>query len=332
MPFFIAVVHSLITMDATIYTTNNTYADYANMLGYFFVYIVLNIYIIIRNLSAFPKGRLYKNYFLAVMICMILVLILCTMLLGSNIINQEDVLPFMFSLLLLITLLCIIIYRRIVNILEENALAKIEAQTNALQQDYYTHVENNLKTLSILRHDFKNHLIILEGYARQQDTDKLLTYIQSIQETLAPTKLIQTPSALLSSLLNAKNEDCKLKGITLDFSQNFPELLMDDFHLVTIMSNLLDNAITAAAKCTESTITLSMIQLDSYLEIRCSNPHCEKLRPKKDIFLTTKEPEKEIHGLGITSMRRAVESLHGTLNINYTDETFHVVISVPNYK
>ena len=162
--------------------------------------------------------------------------------------------------------------------------------------------------------------------------NKLLTYIQSIQETLVPTKLIQTPSPLLSSLLNAKNEDCKLKGITLDFVQNFPELIMDDFHLVTIMSNLLDNSITAAAKCPESTITLRMVQLDSYLEIDCTNPHCEKLLPKGNIFLTTKEPEKEIHGLGITSMRRAVDSLHGTLTINYTSDTFHVVISVPNYK
>ena len=323
---------TIFTINATIYSSNITFARYSNIICYFFLYVVLNVFIIIRNLSLFPKGKMYKHYFIALISSMVLLLLLCPILLDSNVVPQEDVLPFMITLLLIITLLCITIYRRIIDILEENTLAKIEAQTNALQQDYYAHIENNLKTLSSLRHDFKNHLLILDGYARAQETEKLLDYIQTIHQTYESANLIQTPSTVLSALLNAKNEKCRLKGVSLSFTQSIPEIVIDDFYLVTIMSNLLDNAITAAAKCPNGTITLQMIQLDSHLEIDCVNSHQEKLLPKGDIFLTTKEHQKEIHGLGITSMRKTVEALYGNLSIDYTDDTFHVAISVPNYR
>lgn len=88
---------------------------------------------------------------------------------------------------------------------------------------------------------FKNHLILLQGYA---SSDRLY-------EELAPTILIETPSAVLSAIINAKNEDCKRKGI---------------------------------------------------------------------------------HGLGIKSMTQSVEKLRGEMQIDYTMDTFHVNILMPNYK
>lgn len=328
----VAVLHSFLTWDFGIYDYNETYTHYVNIIGNFLPYIVLSMYIIFKRLSNFPSGRVYKRYFLTITGCIVLMLTICSMILGSNIIDQEDIVPMMFTLLLILSYLCISIYRKVINVLDENTHAKMEIEKSALLKDYYAHVEDNLKSLSILRHDFKNHLIIIQGYADQGRSDKLHDYIQSLHEVLVPAALIDTPSQLITSILNAKNETCRLRNITLHFEQAFDKVNINDFCIVTILSNLLDNAITAAAKCKNGVVTLRISQTGSYLEFDCTNNHVEQIQENNRIFHTTKTKQKEIHGLGITSMRRTVDKLHGKFHIDHTDNNFHVNILLPNYQ
>lgn len=328
----ITVLHTLFTMDFKIFAADKTYADYANIIDCFMLYAILNMYIILKKLSGFSSGKIYKRYFLAITGGIGLSLIVCSMIFGSTIISQENVVPFMFFLLLAIALLCLSIYHKIVHVLEENILTKIEVEKNALQKDYYSHIEENLKTLSLLRHDFKNHLIIIQGYANEGKIEKLQSYVQSLHDELTPTVLIDTPSQTVSSIINAKNEDCKHKGISFTFNQSFKSIAINDFYLVSILSNLLDNAITAAAKCEKGYVRLEISEAGSYLKFDCTNNHMEQIMEKNNIFQTTKTTQKEIHGLGITSMRRNIEKLRGKINIDYTENTFHVNIMLPNYK
>lgn len=327
----VTILHTILTMDITIYASNEIYAKYTDILCCFYLYVFLSMYIIHKKLSEFPAGKIYRRYFMAVTAITIVLLVLCSMIMGSTIIKEEYIVPVIFSLLLLISFLCISIYRKVVTVLEDNARAKMEAEKYAMQLDYQEHIEENLKSLSTLRHDFKNHLIIIGEYARRGDYDKLQSYIESIQQELAPTKLIDTPSNVISSLMNAKNETCKRKGITLNFKADFDKVNLDDFHIVTILSNLMDNSITAAAKCEEGYINLTISKINSYLEIDCTNNHQETILEKNGFFQTTKTEHKEIHGIGITSIRKTVEKIRGTVNIDYTDDTFHVNILIPNY-
>ncbi len=326
-----ALLHTLFTLDYQIYFSNSVYSELTSIIGAFCPYMLLNIYITGKNLSFFPSGRVYKRYFIVTSSICLILLVTCSMLLGSATIAQENLVPLIFTLLLIISLICIFIYRKVVTILEESARAKTETERIAMQLDYQEHIEDNLKALSTLRHDFKNHLIIIQEYAKRGEQSQLDSYISSIREELAPTKLIETPSHAISSLLNAKNETCKRKGILFHIDSCFSKIVIDDFHMITILSNLLDNAITAAEKCETGHINLSISELDSFLEINCNNNHKEQLIIKHGIFQTTKTTQKEIHGIGITSIRKTVETLRGQINIDYTDDSFTVNILLPNY-
>ena len=330
--FMVIILHTLITLDTPIYVSNETYAVYSDIIDIVLVYLVLCTYVITRKLSNYRNGKTYKRYFLSMVGILVLLLLVCSMLLGSNVLAQEDVLPFIFLLLLGISMLCLNTYRKVITILDENALAKIEIEKNKLLQDYYASVEENLKTLSILRHDFKNHLIIIQGYASSGQTDKLLSYIQPLYEESSSVSLIKTTNTVLSSLVNAKREDCRMQNIDFVFEQQFSTINMDDFHLVSLLSNLLDNAITAAAKCPHGFIKLAITEVKNYIQIECTNNHQEQIQQKNNIFFTTKATQKEIHGLGIKSMRKTVEKLRGEIHIDYTEDSFHVSILVPNYK
>jgi sensor histidine kinase regulating citrate/malate metabolism len=143
--------------------------------------------------------------------------------------------------------------------------------------------------------------------------------------------LIRTPSKVLSAILNSKAQDARLAGITFNTDLQIPLWTMSDFDAVVILGNLLDNAIRAAQKCNSPYINLCMKQVDSYLDIDCTNNHCETILEKNGKLLTTREQQKELHGLGLSSVRRAVNRINGELEINYTDDTFHAFVSFPNY-
>lgn len=325
------LLHTVFTLDLTIFANNDIYADYINILDCFLLYITLSMYIILKKLSEFPTGKIYKRYFLGITCIIVVLLIVCSMFLGSTILPAENIVPLFFTLLLVITLLCISIYRRVVSVLEESMRAKIEVEKNAMQQEYAANVEENLKKLSLLRHDFKNHLIIIQGYAKDNRKEELLEYINSITQKLATTTLINTPSTTLSTIINAKKSDCERTNVKFEFQWAFEKLVLTDFDMVTIISNLLDNALLASRKCEGGFIKLSVIQKGSLLEIDCLNNHQEKINEKQGIFITTKTERPEIHGMGLISIRKTIERLGGEMDIDYTDNRFHVNILVPNY-
>lgn len=327
----IAVLHTLFTLDMNIYKTNEMYVAYTSIICNFMLYVILSMYIILKKLSNYPSGKTYKRYFLGITGLCVLLLVVCSMLLGSAIIEPENILPLLFTILLLITLLCISIYKKVISVLQENALTKIELEKNALAQDYFSHIQQCLKNLSLLRHDFKNHLIVLQGYAASGRIEELQSYISRLSDELTPATLIATPSQLLSAIMNTKNEECKQKGVTLVFEQHVSGIYIDDFHLISVFGNMLDNAIAAASKCENGTVHLRLTSLDSYLEIDCMNNHKEQIIHKDDRFLSTKPTHQDIHGFGIQSMRKAVRELRGEIHIDYTEDNFHVNILVPNY-
>ena len=328
---FIYFIHTFLTRDIPMQLNNDIYNEYKTLTCIAIVFILLSMYINSKKISSHQPNSRYKHRFNLIIILSIILLSICSMLLGSTILQQEEVLPLIFSLLIIITVLCLSAYRKVVLILEENALTRIQYEQNALQQDYYAHIEENINTLSLLRHDFNNHLIVIDNYASAGKIEELHNYVVRLNQELLVTHIIHTPSDLLSSLLNAKCEVCKQHNVTFRFKQDFSVIAIEDYHLVTILSNIIDNAITASGKVNEGYIDLSLIQVDSYLDINCINNHCEHFLKKGDILMSTKTQNQNIHGLGITSVQKSVNTLDGKLKIQYSKDTFHISVLVPNY-
>jgi len=330
--YAIYTIHTILTWDIVIQLDDDLYYDYKTLTCTAIVYILLSLYINSKRISSFRTHSAYKRRFNLIIALSIIVLSICSLLLGSTIFQQEEVLPLIFSLLMIITVLCLSAYRKVVIILEENALTRIQYEQNILQQEYYAHVEKSLKALSLLRHDFKSHLNMLDKYASVGKIEELHNYVGQIKTELEDAYVIQTPSPLLSSLLNAKREICLNNNIDFQLEQDFPYMEITDYHLVTILCNIIDNATTAAAKVKNGTVSLILRQVDSYLEIICNNNHCEDIQKRRGLFLTTNAQNKEIHGLGIASVQKSVDILGGKIDIQYTTDTFIVSVLVPNYK
>ena len=314
------------------FTGSELYSSYKELACITTTYIIINLYVNYKRLSAYQGGKTYINRFSLISCTCIAALLISCMVLETTIIPAEQVLPLIFSLLVLISAMCLSAYKKVIATVQENTEHAVQLEKNRMEKNYIDSIEQTLTQLRTTRHDLKNQLIIIDAYAKNGETEKISEYIEKILSDVAASEnAITSPCVAVSSLLNAKQQLCSRYNISFQHSLRFSAIHIDESSMIAVLGNMMDNAITAAAKMPDGYIHLKMQQLDSQLNIYCENNHCETITLKDDQFISTKQDDGGMHGLGIRSIKKTVSSLHGNVNIDYSDTTFCIDIMVPNY-
>ena len=327
--FVVQFFHTLFTLDFIVVLSNPYYEVCKQTICLVLVYIIYTLYINHKRMKSFQTH--YHNLFTFVILAISFALSYLTLFICKTQEMNTPVIPVLFSALYILIIICIHIYQRFIDLMAENTQSQILLEQSQMTADYSAQIESNLTELKNLRHDIKNHLHILDGFAVKDDYDAIHDYISNITYNYTDAPLFHTASDVVSALLNTKYQNARQKNINFDIKYNFPYLHIDDFSIITILGNLIDNAITAARKCENGWITLSLVQMDSYLEIHIRNNHKEIISERNDEFQTTKTDNKSLHGLGIKNIRSTVKQLNGQIDITHSDTEFDVNILIPNY-
>lgn len=197
------------------------------------------------------------------------------------------------------------------------------------QKDIENIIQDYYETLKI-RHDIKRYLNIAIEMINQKEYDKLEAYLHSFQENqLGNAKIyINTKNKMFNAIINQKlNEaekyNIKIECFILDDLADFIE--MDDLELCLIFLNLLDNAIEAERNIDTPIIKFNIFQNAGYICFKIENI------VDKDVLsinptLTTTKKNKNIHGIGLRSVREIIDNHDGIFNITQNDKWFSVEI------
>ncbi len=325
----IQTIHFLLLDDNSLVANSAYYSTCKVTICNALVYYTYELYINSKKMRQLNKK--YQHLFNFVIMSVALLLSYITLYIFQTQEMNSPTIPMLFSSLFLLIALCIHIYHRYIDSIEKNIEAELSIEKSKLMNDYASQIDANLKELHSLRHDIRNHLIIIGEYASQERFEDIHNYIQKITNSYTDKPLFDTPSDVVSALLNAKYQLARDKNIHFKIEYNFPAIYIKDFYIVTILGNLIDNATTAAAKCENGYIKLNIFQESSYLKIKITNNHVEIIKENQGVFKTTKKDTTYRHGLGIKNVRSTVEQLNGQIDITYTEDTFDVDILVPNY-
>ena len=305
----IATIQTILLNDIQLALNSNEYLSYKTVTVSFLVFIIYVLYCNTYKKKA--SANFYSYVFSAVVLGLGLLLSYTTLYIFRNQLGSYQ-LPIIFSIIFLLIIMCVSSYDNFLSIIDENTKYKIQLELDKMQEEYSAQLDEKLNELHSLRHDMKNHLIVIDGYATTDPMD--------------------TGSSVLSSLLYQKKQQAGRLGISCDIDIQISHVAIDDFSITTIIGNLFDNAITAAQKCSSPWVRASLSQSGSYLELTIDNCHCEKIKEKNGEFATTKKDKNLLHGIGIKNVRKVVSDLNGQIDISYTDDTFHVGILLPNYE
>lgn len=326
-------LHTFLMQDSKLALSNDYYMHCKGLIAISLCYVFYMIYTYTRQMKHLHlySRRHYHYYFNGIFVVLLLTLSYLSLFFIRSEGSDPSTIPLFFTVIFALIAACMFLYQKFFDLMEENAQSLIQLEKYHLSQQYALQIEENLETLRSLRHDMKNHLLIVDGFAERQDYQSIHQYISSITDSLSDTVLFDCPSDTVSALINAKYQLAHTMGVDCQITLDLPHVHVDDFSMVTILGNLFDNALTASSKCAQGQIFLSILQLDTYLQLIIRNNHQEQIQEENGIFISTK-PEKDIfHGIGIKNVRSAVSKLDGQMDISYTEREFLVEVLVPNY-
>lgn len=175
-------------------------------------------------------------------------------------------------------------------------------------------------------HDFKNQLIVIQGLVQQQvPAEEVLGYIERLQSVQIPGNMIvKTHRTVVDIILNQKYAIAESLGIQfttqLDDLSDFP--LKDDA-LITVLSNLIDNAIEACEKLGDTRskkISLKMKVEPQAAFIYIENQTAAPVQIVNNRILTTKKNPME-HGYGLQNIISVLEKNKAIYLLNYDEQT-----------
>lgn len=212
-------------------------------------------------------------------------------------------------------------------IAEANAREKLLAESLEQQRKSFDSLLRSVDAGRFYRHDMRHHLNVLSSMARQNNSDEIVEYIESLNvssELSAPELFCKNPAvnAMLSEYVNrAEKLGCRTK-----LNVSVPEEL--EFELpdvCVILANSLENALNACEKCPEDKRYLDLLadySDDCKLKISVKNPVAETVKLDAD-GLPVVEPREDGHGIGLRSVKKITEKYDGFICCTCENGEFH---------
>lgn len=178
-----------------------------------------------------------------------------------------------------------------------------------------------------LIHDFKNHMYALSLAYENNKIDLARSILQQFSEQCDNKKIkFITGSDILDIILNDKLLRCKELSIKFSFKTDGINLSwIKEFDIITIIGNLLDNAIEANTneKISNKYIEMKLYQKNDMAVIKIKNSCNNHLKKINQVVYSTKKGHS---GYGIENVKRTVEKYDGTFDIEIKESTCIVVI------
>ena len=198
---------------------------------------------------------------------------------------------------------------------------RLRGQQENLTESFYQLQKMN-ETLRSQRHDYLNHMHVVYGMVELEEYQELKEYLSPIYRNLMKTgKAIRTSIPAVNALLMAKLGEAEKESVDfyIEVKSDLKELHMEPWELCKVLSNLIDNALTALLdREGERKLLLDISETkDTYLFQVSDNgpPIPENLQPA--IFspnVTTKKGEG--HGMGLFIVTNVLKENGGTIRFS----------------
>lgn len=240
--------------------------------------------------------------------------------------TNQIVLAVISFLLFSATIFLFITYQH--NIEKENQYIILQSELRRIQTEkkYYDILEHQNQQLMIYAHDVKKHLSAINDL---NSNPLIEDYIKKMTDSLRKySKMCQSGNMTLDVILNRYETECELKGISFLFDVRLDNLaFIDNFDLVTILDNLLDNSLEAAEKTKNKSITFEIDHRNSYTVIIISNS-CEQSPIINNKQLITTKKDKSVHGLGLKSVSNTLKKYNGDIDWEFLADKKRFITTV----
>ena len=213
--------------------------------------------------------------------------------------------------------------------MHENKVFQIQAKN---QLEMYQSISENYDTQKRKTHEFKNQILCIESLLDKKQYSKLEEYVKKIYGSLNNgPDVINTNNVIVNAILNTKYQEAEAKGIVFVFQvSDLSGLKIRDEDVVTILTNLLNNAIEACEACEDKKIIkFKFIKEDDMIIIAVKNTFIYDIVYENGEIKSTKTSSVTEHGIGIKNIVKSIEKYDGEYIIEDKNKEFLFSIIIP---
>lgn len=183
-------------------------------------------------------------------------------------------------------------------------------------------------------HNASHYYKVIGEMAAEHQNEEIYNLVKELDESFEKNIVKEYSNyKILNILLAEKEAKANKSGVRFDayVEQGTDMDSISDMDMITMIGNLLDNAVVAAAKKKGESIVKVRIFMQnegSNCVVKIVNDYDGKLVIKGQKLISTKNDEG-LHGLGVTSVNRVAEKYNGFLRHYIEDNQFVAVLILP---
>ena len=181
-----------------------------------------------------------------------------------------------------------------------------------------------------LTHEFTNHMSALSALLEQGDLSGARDYVAGVSKTVAAgTAIMNTHNPLLDAILSKKYEEAVRRGVSIYFDLcDLKRLPFASTDMVIVLSNLLDNAIRAAAEAQPPEVYVRVRKTEEEYLLSVRN------RVKADIpieegRLPASTKKERGHGMGLVNVTDILNRYGAEYTVSCREQWFRFTCSLP---
>lgn len=294
------------------------------------------VFIVLKQMSAKSKKRMTNKLFL-IYLC-VPVSTLGTMLsvfysgidIGNNMV-LEILMTLFFICMIAGNMVLFYAFQKYMENLTENSKQELELLYQRAEVHRLTKIAEWNDNYNEIIHNTSHYLKVIGQLAYERRNDEICKVIDKLNGKLNREEICEYSNhKMLNIILSEYSIKAKGAGVGFDVYVEPGCILnhVQDVDLVTMIGNLLDNAILAASKKEKdsSVIIRIFMQKDGKLcVIKVVNDFMEELKEVRGKLISTKK-EAGVHGIGLLSVSKIAEQYNGYLEHYIIDEKFNAVV------
>ena len=230
------------------------------------------------------------------------------------------------------TIIIFIIYQYQINQSRLQMQMEKEIEHLKTEKTYYKILEQQNENLMVYAHDVKKHLASISSLNSNQEMER---YVGQLTEKVKSySQNCHSGNKLLDVMIHKYSMDCKENGIHFAYDVQQCNLSgLSDNDLVSVLGNLMDNAVQAACSSAKKEVVLETTRRNGYSVIILCNSCDAPPKSKGETLLTTKT-DTFTHGYGLKSVRKTLKGYDGDFSWEYDEkhQLFTVTVMIGSNK
>lgn len=236
-----------------------------------------------------------------------------------------------FLMLMGITIIFfIILYKTSKIYMEKNQLLQERQNEELLKQE----LELNRQVQEVLsgwRHDYQNHMNIIQALLKQGEIEKVRSYLDKMdQSNQMEVDSIHCGNPVLDAILSSKLAKARMCQIPFEHEVLLTNLIpLEEHELTALLGNLLDNAIEANMKVEPSKrlLQFQMKSIQDHLYLMIKNRFDSELTVNGNELVSSKKEYG--HGIGLRRVKKILYRVGGFMDWEVQEDFFIVKIVIP---